>query len=321
MSERSPESSRDCSPPNPPSGRCRPSLGSSSTAGGILTLANERTDIRLAAIRNVADAAIAIGLDTKDGIDWLGSVSPDAAAAAAMATARAFLDVISRAPRQRMRDLSAEGLASLRSTMRPRLDPLTVDPQKSSASSTRRDRPPRFERRPACCGNSLTLRPRRDGSNLEIRHRDLAFRRRRNQAFALACVVCRGAEPAQSRQAILDAAVEAGFITDPADPLLQIEACPGAPACASTSLDTRGDARRLAAMLARSHFTGTVHVSGCAKGCAKSGASDLVLVGAEGRYGIVRNGTAQDCPSRSASFAELAADPCTILDPAEGRKA
>jgi precorrin-3B synthase len=67
-------------------------------------------------------------------------------------------------------------------------------------------------------------------------------------------------------------------------------------------------------LLPRFGFAGTVHVSGCAKGCAKSGPADLVLVGSEGRYGIVRNGTAQDQSARPLSFAELAADPGTIFD-------
>ena len=47
--------------------------------------------------------------------------------------------------------------------------------------------------------------------------------------------------------------------------------------------------------------------------------ADLVLVGLEDRYGIVRNGAAGDCPTDSASFAELAADPDTIFASAEGR--
>jgi precorrin-3B synthase len=117
--------------------------------------------------------------------------------------------------------------------------------------------------------------------------------------------------------AVLDAARLIGLITDPGDPLLRIEACPGAPACRSTRLDTRGDARRLAALLP-SGFAGSVHVSGCAKGCAKSAAADLVLIGAEGRYGIVRNGTAGDRPIHSASFADLVADPGTIFASSKG---
>jgi precorrin-3B synthase len=124
---------------------------------------------------------------------------------------------------------------------------------------------------------------------------------------------------ASAGQAILDAATNEGLIVDPKDPLLRVEACPGAPGCRSTRLDTRGDARRLAALSSRFGFEGTLHVSGCAKGCAKSAAADLVLVGAEERYGIVRNGTTQDRPAGCASIAELAADPGTIFASVEGR--
>jgi precorrin-3B synthase len=81
-----------------------------------------------------------------------------------------------------------------------------------------------------------------------------------------------------------------GLIVDESDPLLRIEACPGAPACKSSSVDTRGDARRLAAR----GVDGTIHVSGCAKGCARSTAADLTLVGEGGRYGVVHNGTTRD---------------------------
>ena len=118
---------------------------------------------------------------------------------------------------------------------------------------------------------------------------------------------------ASAARAILDAAAGCDLIADPSDPLLSVEACPGAPACRSTGLDTRGDARRLAALLPRFGFEGTVHVSGCAKGCAKSAVSDLVMVGTDDKYGIVRNGTAGHRPASSASFAEFIADPGTIF--------
>jgi precorrin-3B synthase len=103
-------------------------------------------------------------------------------------------------------------------------------------------------------------------------------------------------------EALVRAAASAGLIVDPGDPLLRIAACPGAPACPSASVDTRADARRLAGLVA-----GTVHVSGCAKGCARSEPADLVLVGTAGRYGIVRGGTARDAPVAFARPAELAA--------------
>jgi precorrin-3B synthase len=88
----------------------------------------------------------------------------------------------------------------------------------------------------------------------------------------------------------VEAAADLGLILDDKDPLLRIEACPGAPACRSASVDTRGDARRLAA----SSFDGTIHVSGCAKGCARSASADLVLVGDHGRYDVIHNGTTRD---------------------------
>ena len=92
-----------------------------------------------------------------------------------------------------------------------------------------------------------------------------------------------------------------GLIVDEADPLLRIEACPGAPACKSSSVDTRGAARRLAAR----GFDGTLHVSGCAKGCARSTPADLTLVGEGRRYGVVRNGTTRDPVERTLAPAEL----------------
>eukprot|EP01034_Spumella_vulgaris_P010100 gene10100-12814_t len=96
---------------------------------------------------------------------------------------------------------------------------------------------------------------------------------------------------AAAGQELLDGARSIGMIVDDRDPLLRIEACPGAPACASGTVDARGDARRLARLMAERRFGGTVHVSGCAKGCACSAPSDLVLVGEAGRYGVGRGRT------------------------------
>ena len=93
------------------------------------------------------------------------------------------------------------------------------------------------------------------------------------------------------RALYVDAVIErTELILDEDNPLLRIDACPGAPACASATVDTRTEARRLAAM----GHAGTIHVSGCAKGCARSAPADLTLVGREGRFGVVRNGTARD---------------------------
>ena len=285
---------------------------------GTLTLADERADIRLTAIRNGANPSVAIGIDTQAGIDWLGSVSPAAAATAAMETARAFLEVTPNKMRQRVRDLSAKGFASLRSAMRSRLDPLTVVPEKTAGSSVRRVGlldlgPGRF-----AVGIAAPF-GRVETDQLRILAGEMAAFGVKEIRLSPWRILYAGIPGASIGQAILDVAGGAGLIVDPDDPLLRVEACPGAPACRSTRLDTRGDARRLAALSSRFGFEGTVHVSGCAKGCAKSAAADLVLVGAEDVYGIVRNGTAGDRPASSASFAVLAADPDAIFASVEGR--
>ena len=103
-----------------------------------------------------------------------------------------------------------------------------------------------------------------------------------------------GARDAAAALTLMKGALEIGLIVDAKDPTLRIDACPGTPACRSSSVDTRRTARRLAA----SPFSGSIHVSGCAKGCARSAPADLVLVGEQGRYGVVRNGTARDFPER-----------------------
>jgi sulfite reductase beta subunit-like hemoprotein len=87
-----------------------------------------------------------------------------------------------------------------------------------------------------------------------------------------------------------------GLIVDPTDPRLNIFACVGAPSCQSASVDTRGDAGRLAAIIS-TRCDQTLHISGCSKSCAHRGTASLTLVGRDGRYDLIRNGTATDRPS------------------------
>jgi len=101
--------------------------------------------------------------------------------------------------------------------------------------------------------------------------------------------------------AVFEIPLQLGLIVDEVDPLLRVDACPGAPACGSATVETRGVARRLA-----SSFPGTIHVSGCAKGCARSAAADLTLVGEGGRFGVVRHGTTRDPFERTIDVDELA---------------
>lgn len=87
-----------------------------------------------------------------------------------------------------------------------------------------------------------------------------------------------------------------GLIHDPADPLLNVTACTGAPGCPQARGATRALARDLAPHLPIGRH---LHVSGCAKGCAHPGAAALTLVAeGAGRYGLILNGTAADPPGR-----------------------
>src|ERR1700722_6630775 len=71
-------------------------------------------------------------------MEWLVSTTPGAAAAAAIEIGRAFIAVAAREKRQRMRDLSGESVAFIRSTMQARLDSLHENPRKTNASLGRR---------------------------------------------------------------------------------------------------------------------------------------------------------------------------------------
>ena len=84
-----------------------------------------------------------------------------------------------------------------------------------------------------------------------------------------------------------------GLCADAADPLIHVEACPGAPACPQASVATRDLARQLAP-----HVAGRLHVSGCAKGCASSIPADIVLTGRDGRYDLAFHACAGSAPVR-----------------------
>ncbi|SDC37200.1 cobalamin biosynthesis protein CobG [Ruegeria marina] len=81
------------------------------------------------------------------------------------------------------------------------------------------------------------------------------------------------------------------FVSQTGDPLLTTDACPGAPYCPQAQAETRDLARALAGRV-----SGSLHVSGCAKGCARMGPADITLIGREGRFDLVRRGRAGDEP-------------------------
>jgi precorrin-3B synthase len=98
------------------------------------------------------------------------------------------------------------------------------------------------------------------------------------------------------------------FIVDRKDPRLAVVACGGASSCAHGTTDTRSDALALRFFARRICKTGVaLHVSGCAKGCARHAAAPLTLIAHEGLYDLVTNQTARDAGISDAQHLGFAA--------------
>jgi precorrin-3B synthase len=253
--------------------------------GGAISIASERADICLAAVGD----ALAFGLDTAGGTEWLGTLPPAEAAEAAIAAAHAYLAV---AARGRMRGLGEAAFAKVRAALR--LSPLTG--------------------LPASGGRRLGLLDGTVGIAAPFGRLEAGQLRRLVTLAADAGAADLRLSPWRAvyfgvREAagvhVLEEARDAGLIVEENDPVLQVEACPGAPDCTSSSVDARGDARRLATIAAVHGWQGSIHVSGCAKGCARSLPSDLVLAGEAGAYRLIRNATPRGPVERVIGVEEL----------------
>lgn len=112
----------------------------------------------------------------------------------------------------------------------------------------------------------------------QVRARDLARAVTDSGARAIRvtpwrALVLAGAEPGP----------RAGLEWDPDAPVLRADACPGAPFCPQASVETRALARAIAP-----HVAGSLHVSGCAKMCARPTPADVTLVGEAGAFTLTR---------------------------------
>ncbi|MER8409729.1 precorrin-3B synthase [Mesorhizobium sp. M1342] len=103
-------------------------------------------------------------------------------------------------------------------------------------------------------------------------------------------------QPPAANSSLQHTATALGFVTAPTDPRTRIAACPGTPACASGRIATRDIAETIATENA-DILDFTLHVSGCAKGCAHPGSAALTIVGGENGAGLVVNATAKALPA------------------------
>jgi precorrin-3B synthase len=104
-----------------------------------------------------------------------------------------------------------------------------------------------------------------------------------------------------------EAAARLDFISDPADPRRHVAACAGAPVCCAAEMPARAIAPALTAAAAPLlDGSVTLHVSGCAKGCAHVGAAALTVVGTARGCGLVLDGSARDRPVLTVGLDSLA---------------
>mgnify|MGYP002619966351 CR=1 FL=1 len=261
--------------------------------GGLLSLDDERADIRLRAITANQEVKIALGIDTPSRTEWLGMVDPATAAAAAIRLAEAFVRGPKSTPRARIRDLDDAALATLRDalgTAEPPPAALALDHPSSAERVGRIE----IDRELVAIGLGAPLgRISADAlSGLAEAAADHALGAIRLSPWR---TLYASAGTDADAVSLLAAGERLGFVTDARDPLIAIDACPGAPACRSAWADTRRAARQIAAQMPLPGI-GSIHVSGCAKGCARSRPADLVLVAGPAGFGIVRHGTASAAP-------------------------
>jgi len=83
------------------------------------------------------------------------------------------------------------------------------------------------------------------------------------------------------------------FVSHPLDPRRRVSACIGSGGCASGHVAARLVASRLAPLVGEHD---TLHVAGCAKGCALPRRAAVTLVGQLDGFGLVLDGRASDAP-------------------------
>jgi precorrin-3B synthase len=256
--------------------------------GGITPLLASGADIILAAV--TGPAPVAVGLAAPDGPRWIGATGLDGVPGAVREILEAFAAMRrdGRTGAGRIRDLGPDLRDEL--AARAPLEPTPAPPP-----------------RPACPRAGLV--PMRGGAVALLAALPFGRCDSGGLARAAAWSEAHGSgeiRPSPTRGLVLPGLTDpggllveaeaAGFIVDAGDPRLAVAACPGAPSCGGGLVPASGDAARLAEAAATVLAAGlTLHVSGCAKGCAHPGAADLTLVGQEnGCYGLVVGATARD---------------------------
>jgi precorrin-3B synthase len=268
-------------------------------SGGFLPLDRVGADLHLMSRES---GAIAFSISRPDGLRWIGETSLNQAAEAANAilSSYAAMRASGRTEARRLRDLQPDLIRELSA-------------QAALGSTT----PPSW-RHPAPRAGILNVKNDNAvllalpfGRCTTMQLEQAASWSERFGAGEIRLSFTRGILiPGVSQERLtelLGVATLSGFVTEAGDPRLSLHACPGKPDCASARTPAPLDALKIATAWTGLLSQGaTLHVSGCAKGCAHPGKSDLTLVGrADGRYDVVRHGCSRDMPSLHLSVEEI----------------
>jgi precorrin-3B synthase len=264
--------------------------------GGLLNLATLSADIRLLALATADDVVlhVSVGGDESSVADLGIIVSADGVEAVMR-----LLEVLAKRGRTtRARDvLAREGATTFRSA----IDGLVIAARPRESGDPER-----------AMSSPIGLHRLRDGSQacgvgLAFGHADAASLENLIAAASAAgakgfraapgrALLAIGLKP-QTTSAFIAAAERHGFIVDAGDPRRHVVACAGAPICASAHIASRAIAPALAEHRV-SEFTDAkiIHVSGCAKGCAKASGAALTIVGTPEGCALIADGSARDAP-------------------------
>lgn len=273
-------------------GRLSPKVSVVLDGGAALHLDAIEADVRLRTALSLEGVRllIALGGDAANAVP-IGCIAPRRAVEA---TVWLLAVIAARGREARARDMiRGEGVDALLAAIVDLLIPASVPPARPPAEPVGV-----YRLRDGCVATGL---------GLAFGHTDAAALRQLVDAAAAAgaqgirtapgralLVV---AHPPTRAPALRAAAERLGFIVRPDDPRRHVAACPGLPLCASGQMPTRALAPAVA-NAAASLLDGslTVHLSGCAKGCAHPRAAALTIVGDGTGCGVVVNGAACDTP-------------------------
>jgi precorrin-3B synthase len=280
--------------------RLSPKISIVIDGGGAIGLDAIAADIRLCAERRHGDVMldVSVGGDGSHAFK-LGSI----ASTDGIETVIRLLDVIAQHGREvRARDvLATEGVKAFRSSIGESLSVPLDSRLRGNEQST-----------PigafALRNGTLAV-----GIGLAFGHADSDALARLVDAAAAGGAIGLRAAPARALLAIglapntaaafAASAENLGFISRANDPRRKVIACAGAPICASAHIASRALAPAIAADAPG--LDGTIHISGCDKGCAHASPAALTVVGTAEGCALIDNGSPRDTPFAVVPESEL----------------